>query len=62
MCGIVGIVDFRERVDRDLILAAARTLYKRGPDGSDVWTSENVGLGHHRIENVMAAIASDHGI
>lgn len=49
MCGIVGIANFRERVDRDLVRAAGRTLLKRGPDGSDIWTLDNVGLGHQRL-------------
>jgi asparagine synthase (glutamine-hydrolysing) len=49
MCGIVGMIDFRSAVDEGAIRDAARTLYKRGPDDSGVWTSENVGLGHQRL-------------
>jgi asparagine synthase (glutamine-hydrolysing) len=49
MCGIVGLIDSRSKVDAETIRLAARTLYKRGPDDSGVWTSENVGLGHRRL-------------
>jgi len=48
MCGIVGIVDCAP-VDAESIRAAAETLVNRGPDGSGVWTSENVGFGHRRL-------------
>ena len=49
MCGIVGLIDYRSALDADVIAAAARTLYKRGPDDSGIWMSENVGLGHQRL-------------
>jgi asparagine synthase (glutamine-hydrolysing) len=49
MCGIVGLIDSRAQVDPRVISAAARTLYKRGPDDFGVWTSDNVGLGHRRL-------------
>jgi asparagine synthase (glutamine-hydrolysing) len=49
MCGIVGLIHSRNSVAPELIRSAARTLYKRGPDDSGVWTSKNVGLGHRRL-------------
>lgn len=50
MCGVVGIVDFRDSIaDPDVIWIAANKLYKRGPDDGGVWTEKNVGLGHRRL-------------
>jgi asparagine synthase (glutamine-hydrolysing) len=59
MCGIVGIVDFRSDVDREIIRKAASTLRLRGPDDSGVWTSGNVGLGHQRL-SVIDLSSSGH--
>ncbi len=49
MCGIVGIIDFHNRVDAHSVRKSADVLYKRGPDDSGVWVEENVGLGHRRL-------------
>lgn len=49
MCGIVGMIHSRSKIEAGAIRYAARTLYKRGPDDSGVWTSANVGFGHQRL-------------
>jgi asparagine synthase (glutamine-hydrolysing) len=52
MCGIAGIFhyqDFQRPVDRDLLLAATRTLAHRGPDGEGIWSEGPAGLGHRRL-------------
>ncbi|MEW5744476.1 MAG: asparagine synthase (glutamine-hydrolyzing) [Nitrospirota bacterium] len=50
MCGIVGIVNFRnEVVDPSVVGASANMLVKRGPDGFGVWARGNAGLGHRRL-------------
>ncbi|HEX3098260.1 MAG TPA: hypothetical protein VHQ02_11105, partial [Usitatibacter sp.] len=54
MCGIAGIVAYREsapRVDRAELLAVRESMAVRGPDGSGLWTSpdERTGLAHRRL-------------
>lgn len=51
MCGICGWLKFdsSERVDRSLLEEMTATLYHRGPDGGDVYLSNNIGLGHRRL-------------
>ena len=50
MCGVVGIYhpDPR-RVAVDSVRALLTSIGHRGPDGSDVWVSEHIGLGHGRL-------------
>ena len=51
MCGIVGQVELRGIVDRDLLVAMRDTLEHRGPDDAGSWLSADgrVGLGHRRL-------------
>src|SRR3954447_23943333 len=50
MCGLAGIVNFDgEPVDRQRIVRMTETLEHRGPDGSGIWVSGHVGLGHRRL-------------
>src|SRR5262245_2910859 len=53
MCGIVGILSFRERGSiADRVIERMRdTMAHRGPDGSDTWISDDrkVGFGHRRL-------------
>ena len=51
MCGIVGIIDQRKQVDRNLLANMTKSLKHRGPDDSDIWINKlgNVGLGHCRL-------------
>lgn len=54
MCGINGIFAWRDGappVDRDELLRSRECMRSRGPDGADVWISEDarVGLGHRRL-------------
>ena len=52
MCGIVGVVDFREegRVpSAGVFNHMTDTLERRGPDGRGVFLSEHVVLGHRRL-------------
>ena len=51
MCGICGMVFFDQGrvVDHKEVLAMARTLIHRGPDGEGVWIGGHVGLGHRRL-------------
>ena len=51
MCGILGELDSRRRVDRERFRAMLETLRSRGPDGEGTYYSENgtVALGHRRL-------------
>jgi asparagine synthase (glutamine-hydrolysing) len=50
MCGIVGTFRFDGRpIDRRLLSRQVAALRHRGPDGSGIWTSAKVGLGHTRL-------------
>ena len=50
MCGLAGIVNFDgEPVDRRRMVRMTETLKHRGPDGSGIWVSGHVGLGHRRL-------------
>jgi len=56
MCGIVGVFAFgqQRRVSPDLIKAMRDCMVHRGPDGGDLWISEqaHIGLGHRRLSIV----------
>ncbi len=51
MCGIAGIfhLDTPKPVDPARVTMMTDVLAHRGPDGSGVWTSPGVGLGHRRL-------------
>ena len=53
MCGIAGILQYREgpRVDEREILAVRDAQRHRGPDGEGLWLSEDgrTALGHRRL-------------
>lgn len=51
MCGIVGILNFHNRIiDKEYIVKdMVKTIAKRGPDSEGIYTSENVLLGHRRL-------------
>ncbi len=49
MCGIVGLVDRQRGVNPQMVRAAADLLHKRGPDDTNIWVEQNVGLGHTRL-------------
>ncbi len=52
MCGICGIVDFGDVLDRKLIQDMTQQLYHRGPDERGYFFSSygpSVGLGHRRL-------------
>ncbi len=50
MCGISGELRFDGRPVRpDLVAAMTQRLASRGPDGSGLWASSRVALGHRRL-------------
>lgn len=48
MCGIAGAVGSATGIEKD-VYRMASTLWRRGPDGHDVWSGEGVSLGHARL-------------
>lgn len=53
MCGIAGIVHFKNDAEKD-ILNMNRAMYRRGPDAGDFWLDKEnrVVLGHRRLSIV----------
>jgi len=53
MCGIVGFVDFRKKLDKHNLQQMSTKIGHRGPDGSgaEIYTTGNatVGFGHRRL-------------
>jgi len=49
MCGIAGLLDFRQAVDRHFLEAMAVRLAHRGPDGEGIRLEGGVGFAHRRL-------------
>ena len=51
MCGIAGIVNFKQDIvqDKDILEKMIKTLDRRGPDAKGYYMSPNVLLGHRRL-------------
>jgi asparagine synthase (glutamine-hydrolysing) len=47
MCGIAGMVG--EKASAETVIRMSRAMAHRGPDGSGVWSSQGVALGHRRL-------------
>jgi asparagine synthase (glutamine-hydrolysing) len=50
MCGILAVVDFKNRnIRRDLLVRLRDTMFHRGPDDKGMFVEGSVGLGHRRL-------------
>ncbi|AQS09197.1 asparagine synthetase 3 [Clostridium saccharobutylicum] len=51
MCGIAGLVNFKQDIvqDKDILKKMVKTLERRGPDAQGFYISPNVLLGHRRL-------------
>lgn len=50
MCGVTGIINFRDPEDKkDVLLKMARLLHHRGPDATGTYINGPAGLGHTRL-------------
>jgi len=49
MCGIVGILNIKSKVDRSTILEMTNSIEHRGPDDSGTFIEDNLGLGQRRL-------------
>jgi asparagine synthase (glutamine-hydrolysing) len=61
MCGIAGVVDFRERVDEAPVRAMCRAMHHRGPDDEGIFLSAvgECALGNRRLA-IIDLSASGH--
>jgi len=59
MCGIVGIITYKEPIDEKLLIDMRDTLIHRGPDDEGIWISSDkkVYLGHRRLSIIDLSIA-----
>ena len=51
MCGISGWIDFSKSIknETDILGKMVKTLAKRGPDETNIWSETHVGFGHKRL-------------
>lgn len=49
MCGIAGVINYRDRADNTVLTNMLNVLKRRGPDQDGVYKSENVALMHTRL-------------
>ncbi len=49
MCGITGILRFKEAVGQEEIERMTAVLSRRGPDGAGTWLEGGVAIGHRRL-------------
>ena len=49
MCGIFAVWNQNASVNKNALIKATETLYKRGPDESGYYIDLNIGLGHRRL-------------
>lgn len=49
MCGIVGIYDRSNKIDKEELKVATNVLEHRGPDGFDYYFDNNIAFGHRRL-------------
>lgn len=49
MCGIAGEINFKERINAEVLREMSRALTPRGPDAHGLYEDENVCLAHRRL-------------
>ena len=49
MCGITGLLNFQQTIDKQAIAAMTASLSHRGPDGDGIWLNDRVAIGHRRL-------------
>ena len=59
MCGIVGIVNLKNKVvDKDILRRMTDALSHRGPDSEGFYVDNNVGFGHRRLSIIDLSVAA----
>ncbi len=49
MCGIAGEIDFKNKINKELLRKMSAVLTPRGPDAEGYYFDENVGFAHRRL-------------
>ena len=49
MCGIVGVWDFKNRIDKDILKRMRDLLKHRGPDDKGIYIDNHIGVAHRRL-------------
>lgn len=49
MCGITGLLNFKDFINRQVIEAMTASLSHRGPDGEGIFIKDNIAIGHRRL-------------
>jgi len=49
MCGIAGIVNYKEKPDQHIVAEMTCVMRHRGPDGEGIFADQNSALGHVRL-------------
>lgn len=49
MCGITGVIDFKNKINQNEFDYFTDSLRHRGPDGRGVYIENNIALGHRRL-------------
>jgi len=49
MCGILGIWDYRNNIDKSRLIQMRDLLKHRGPDDKGIYIENNIGLAHRRL-------------
>jgi asparagine synthase (glutamine-hydrolysing) len=49
MCGIVGIIDYENNIEKELLVKMRDSLEHRGPDDKGYFIDNHIGLGHRRL-------------
>src|SRR5690554_1169998 len=59
MCGIVGFYSYKSTVDKARLEAACLVMQHRGPNASNVYFDNDVGLGHRRLSIIDLSEAAN---
>jgi asparagine synthase (glutamine-hydrolysing) len=59
MCGIVGFYSHRSEINEEQLLHACKLIQHRGPDASNIYLDQGVGLGHRRLSIIDLSDAAN---
>jgi asparagine synthase (glutamine-hydrolysing) len=59
MCGIVGFYNHKSKIDEAKLLHACKLIQHRGPDASNIYVDQEVGLGHQRLSIIDLSDAAN---
>jgi asparagine synthase (glutamine-hydrolysing) len=49
MCGIVGVIELKEKVNKSIIQEMLAPIHHRGPDNEGIYVDNNIGFGFKRL-------------